>query len=130
MPRREILTISDRLAEAAIVPDLGAGLAWYDWGTAGQREPIFRACRNPSEAHPFDLALNLLVPWSNRISGGGFAFEGAFYRLEPNLPGEIFPIHGNGFSSAWTVEETQPARATLTLDSVGPGPFRYASRVI
>ena len=129
MPGREILTISDGIAEAAIVPELGAGLAWYDLVMAGRREPIFRACRNPSEAHPFDLALNLLVPWSNRISGGGFAFEGAFHRLEPNLPGEAFPIHGNGFSSMWTVEDVQPSSAALALKSLGPGPFRYASRV-
>jgi aldose 1-epimerase len=129
MPRREILTISDGSAEAAIVPDLGAALAWYDLVMAGRREPIFRACRDPSQAHPFDLALNLLVPWSNRISGGGFAFEGAFHRLEPNLPGEAFPIHGNGFSSMWTVEDVQPSSATLALVSAGPGPFRYASRV-
>ena len=129
MPRREILTISDGIAEAAIVPELGAALAWYDLLVAGKREPIFRACRNSSQAHPFDLALNLLVPWSNRISGGGFAFEGEFYRLEPNLPGEGFPIHGNGFSSAWTVEGAQPSSATVALDASGPGPFRYASRV-
>src|SRR5215469_4069045 len=99
MPRREIV-ISDGIAEAAILPDLGAGLAWYDLVTSGGREPIFRACRDFFQAHPFDLALNLLVPWSNRISGGGFAFEGEVHRLEPNLPGENFPIHGNGFSSA------------------------------
>lgn len=129
MPRREILTISDGIAEAAIVPELGAALAWYDLMIAGRREPVFRACRNPSQAHPFDLALNLLVPWSNRISDGGFAFEGEFHRLEPNLPGEVFPIHGNGFSSAWTVVAAQPSSAVLTLASPGPGPFRYESRV-
>lgn len=129
MPRREILTISDGVAEAAIVPEFGAALAWYDLMVAGRREPIFRACRDPIQAHPFDLALSLLVPWSNRISGGGFAFEGAFHRLEPNLPGEAFPIHGNGFSSAWTVEDAQPSSASLALVSPGPGPFRYAARV-
>ncbi|HXS05315.1 MAG TPA: aldose 1-epimerase [Rhizomicrobium sp.] len=128
MPR-ESLTLSDGLAEAGIVPGLGAGLAWYDVTIAGRREPVFRPCRDPSRAHPFDLALNLLVPWSNRISGGGFAFEGEFHALEPNLPGEAFPIHGNGFSSRWTVEEARAASATLALDSAGPGPFRYMSRV-
>jgi len=126
---REILTISDGLAEAAIVPELGAGLAWYDLVMAGKREPLFRAYRNPSGAHPFDLALNLLVPWSNRISGGGFAFEGEFHALEPNLQGEVFPIHGNGFSSRWTVESARPSSAAVALKSQGPGPFRYASRV-
>jgi aldose 1-epimerase len=129
MPGQKIVTLSDGICESAIVPDLGAGLAWYDLVVGGKSAPIFRRCRNPSEAHPFDLALNLLVPWSNRISNGGFAFEGEFHRLEPNLPGEAFPIHGNAFSSPWVVESRNSSRATLTLDSSGPGPFRYVSTV-
>jgi aldose 1-epimerase len=126
---REVLTISDGASESAIVPGLGAGLAWYDLLIGGKSAPIFRPCRNLSEAHPLDLALNLLVPWSNRISNGGFAFEGEFHPLEPNLPGETFPIHGNAFTSSWVVEGKNSSRATLTLDSSGPGPFRYASTV-
>jgi aldose 1-epimerase len=71
----------------------------------------------------------LLVPWSNRISQGGFAFEGRFHGLEPNVPGEAFPIHGNGFSSPWRVIEETSASAKLQLSSEGPGPFRYRAGV-
>ncbi|MGH6798365.1 MAG: aldose 1-epimerase, partial [Roseiarcus sp.] len=78
-----------------------------------------------SRAGPFDLANNLLVPWSNRISGGGFHFNGQFHQLVPNLPGERFPIHGNGFSSRWGIERATAAGAELSLRSDGPGPFRY-----
>jgi aldose 1-epimerase len=81
------------------------------------------------EAHPFDLALNLLVPWSNRISGGGFVFGGEFYRLEPNLPSELLPIHGNAFSCPWKIENRGSTKAMLSLESMGPGSFRYAARV-
>jgi aldose 1-epimerase len=123
------VTIADGVAEASIVPELGAGLARYDLMIDGRREPIFRPCREPSEGRPFDLALNLLVPWSNRISGGGFNFGSEFHRLEPNLPGERFPIHGNAFSCAWTIESRDSTWAALSLDSPGPGPFRYAARV-
>ena len=70
----------------------------------------------------------MLVPWSNRISGSGFLFAGKFHSLQPNLPGEPYPIHGNGFSSAWSVENTTPTSAELSLMSDGPGPFRYAAR--
>ena len=124
-----IVTIADGVAEASIVPELGAGLAGYDLMIDSSREPIFRPCRQPSKARPFDLALNLLVPWSNRISGGGFIFGNEFHRLEPNLPGERFPTHGNAFSCAWTIESRDSTSATLVLDSMGPGPFRYAARV-
>jgi aldose 1-epimerase len=119
------LTIIDGVAEAVIAPDLGAGLASYDLVGAAGRTPFFRACRELASAQPFDLANNLLVPWSNRISGGGFNFAGEFHRLDPNLPGEAYPIHGNGFSSSWSVERSGPARAELSLRSNGPGPFRY-----
>jgi aldose 1-epimerase len=117
--------ISDGAAQAVIVPDLGAGLAAYDVVGASGRTPLFRPCRDPSRAGPFDLALNLLVPWSNRISGGGFRFDGRFYPLAPNVPGEPYPIHGNGFSSHWLVERATANSAELSLRSDGPGPFRY-----
>jgi aldose 1-epimerase len=119
------LAINDGVAEAVIVPDLGAGLASYDLVGASGRTPLFRPCRNPSRAGPFDLALNLLVPWSNRISGGGFHFNGQFHPLVPNLPGEPFPIHGNGFSSRWEIERATADSAEFSLQSNGPDPFRY-----
>jgi aldose 1-epimerase len=124
-----IITIADGVAEASIVPELGAGLAGYDLMIEGRREPIFRPCRQPSDARPFDLALSLLVPWSNRISGGGFIFGSEFHRLEPNLPGEPFPIHGNAFSCAWKIESRDSTSAALSLESLGPGPYHYDARV-
>ena len=123
-----ILTLTDGVAQTVVVPELGAALASYDLVGSGNRRPIFRPCRTPSGAGPFDLASILLIPWSNRISGGGFAFGGKFHPLQPNLPGEPSPIHGNGFSSAWSVEDATAASAKLSLTSEGPGPFRYAAR--
>ncbi len=123
-----VITIGDGVAEAAIVPDLGAGLASYDLVGAGERKALFRPCRDPSAAQPYDLANNLLVPWSNRISGGGFFFAGKFHRLDPNLPGEPCPIHGNGFSSRWSIERSTSESAEFSLRSDGPGPFRYEAR--
>jgi aldose 1-epimerase len=125
---RLVVARSDGVAEASIVPELGAGVASYDLLIGGRRDALFRPCREPM-AHPFDLALNLLVPWSNRISGGGFVFGGEFYRLEANLPGEPFPIHGNAFSCPWKIESRAPTKVTLSLESTGPGPFRYAAGV-
>ena len=125
----ETLTISDGVAEAVIVPGLGAGLASYDLlGEAGP-VPLFRPCRDLAHAHPFDLAHNLLLPWSGRISGGGFRFDGTFHELAPNLEGERLPIHGNGFSSAWNTEQHTTTQASLVLQSDGPGPYRYDARV-
>ena len=113
MAAPRLITLTDGVGEATVAPDLGGGLASYDLVGAAGRAALFRPCRDLSRAGPFDLANNLLVPWSNRISGGGFHFGGRFHPLEPNLPGEPYPIHGNGFSSAWAVRSRAPALRML-----------------
>ncbi len=120
----DAIILSDGIAEAIVRPDLGAGLAAYDLLRDGTRRPLFRRAPEGT-ADPFALACNVLVPWSNRIAGGGFSFGGRFHRLAPNLPGEPFPIHGNGFQSAWRVAAATAQSVTLALASDGPGPFRY-----
>jgi aldose 1-epimerase len=42
---------------------------------------------------------------------------------------EPMPIHGNGFSSAWTTVEASADSACLALDSDGPGPFKFIAEV-
>lgn len=122
------ITLADDVAEAVVVPGLGAGLARYDF-TGGQRpQPLFRPCCDLARAGPFDLACNLLVPWSNRISGG-FNFDGRFYPLAPNLDGEPLPIHGIGFSSVWDVVEATTTRVSLAFQSQGPGPYSFEAAV-
>ena len=123
-----LLRLSDGIAEALVAADIGAGLVSYDLVGAAERIAVFRACLDPFPARPFELASNLLLPWSNRISGGGFHFAGRFHPLAPNLPGERFPNHGNGFSSAWSTASVAPERVELSLTSIGPGPFRYEAR--
>lgn len=120
-------TISMRCGDlsAEIVPGIGAGLARFDHGDT----PLFRRWMDRDRRRPFDLACNLLVPWSNRISGGGFVSDGQFHELAPNVPGEPFPIHGNGFASEWTVEAVAIDGATLSFVSKGPGPYQYRASV-
>lgn len=119
----EALVIRSGALEAEIVPGLGAGLARFDW----QGVPLFRPWRGGAD--PFGLASNLLVPWSNRVSGNGFSFEGRFHPLLPNVPGEPCPIHGNGFAAAWSVVSRREDAIELSLGSTGPGPYRYDARV-
>src|SRR3712207_6092912 len=123
-----VLTLADRYARAAVVPELGAGLACYDWMADGDPVPLFRPCRDVPRANPFDLACNVLVPWSNRISDG-FRYGGSFHPLEPNLPGEPCPIHGNGFQVPWAIAQRTASSVTLSLSSPGPPPFRYGASI-
>ncbi len=125
----DTVRIADETSEVVIVPELGAGIASYDHLVDGWM-PLFRPCRDLERARPFDLASNLLVPWSGRISGGGFHFAEKFHGLAPNLASEPLPIHGIGFSSVWEVERMDGSHATLTLSSIGPGPYRFDARVV
>lgn len=122
--------LRDGIAEVGVSPRRGAGMSAYGVRLGDRCEPLFRPLRDPASQNPFDLALNLLVPWSNRISGGGFSHRGRFHPLAPNLAGEPYPIHGNGFSSPWRVETRRDNEASLVLESEGPGPFRYNARVV
>ena len=127
MPDPEHLTIGDGVVAATITPGLGAGLSRFDYVAGGRAEPVFK----PSPRRgPRDPAMFLLLPFSNRISGGGFMFRGKFNRLEPNVPGEPYPIHGDGFVQSWRVVDADAVSARLQLRSAGEGtPFRYDARV-
>jgi aldose 1-epimerase len=122
---RETLSISAGDLRAEIVPSLGAGLARFDISRNGRPEPIFRSWPEEGTNDPNDLAAYVLVPWSNRISRGGFEFGGKFHPLEPNFPPEPYPLHGNGWISEWTTVQATPDRVELGIMSDGPGPFRY-----
>jgi aldose 1-epimerase len=125
MATPELVELTDGIVSATVRPSWGAGIGRFDQVAGGRREPLFRPEPAGGPRHPFELASQVLVPWSNRISGGGFSFRGRRYDLAPNLEGEPFPIHGNGFAIAWQLLELSRNAATLALPSDGPGPFRY-----
>lgn len=118
------IELDNGAARICVRPDLGAGLTCFDVRQDGVWQPVFRTV-DPATDHPFALANILLVPFSGRVSGGGFSFDGAFHALPRNLETEPYPIHGNGFSATWTEASRSSDSITLTLSSDGPGPFRY-----
>ena len=122
---RDAIAIAAGPLRAEIVPSLGGGLARFDRVDGGTPTPIFRPWPAEGTDDPNQLACYVLVPWSNRISGGGFPSGGRFHPLEPNCGMEPFPLHGNGWTSAWHVTAADAASASLHLSADGPGPFRY-----
>jgi aldose 1-epimerase len=124
-----MLVLDDGRASAEVHPETGAAIGRYDLFRAdGSVVPVFQTGPHQSRFGPYALGLNLLVPFSNRISGGGFRHDGAFHRLERNGPGP-YPIHGNGLSESWTVADSTERSATLELRSTGPGSFRYDAQI-
>lgn len=70
-----------------------------------------------------------LVPWSNRIREGRFAFGGRTIGLPPNRSQDRHPIHGLGFQTTWTVVDLDPARAVLEHGHA-PGAWPWAYRAL
>ena len=107
---------------ATILPELGAGLARLDAILDGRTVPLLRPVPQAPDG-PLLLGLNVLAPFSNRISSG-VPFEGVVHALEHNLAGERYPIHGDAWQRVWRVVEAGDTVATLALDG-SFGPYRY-----
>jgi aldose 1-epimerase len=114
---------------AEIVPSIGGGVARFDLATQHGPAEIFRARPERAGADPNALGLYVLAPWSNRISGGGFSFDGVFHPLSANVAGEAFPIHGDAWQAPWRVEYSDIRQARMKREARGPGPFRYQAQL-
>jgi len=126
----ETIEIQNDSARLVVIPAMGAGIAAYEaLRQDGLSVPLLRRWKPSSDADPFALACNLLVPWSNRISGGGFVYQEQFHPLAPNFPGQNHPLHGNGFQVPWNVLQSSATSVTLELRDAVVGPFRYAASV-
>ncbi|HEX9449330.1 MAG TPA: aldose 1-epimerase [Dongiaceae bacterium] len=124
--RGPLIELRTPTARLGLLPELGGALAYYDIRRADDWQPVLRPMLQHS-ADPFDAAMIVLAPWSNRISGGGFHHAGRFHVLSPNLAGQPHPIHGNAFQSAWQIKKQSDTAIDLSLRSKGPGPFDYVA---
>ncbi len=120
-----MITLDAGTAKADIAPAMGAGIASLCSGDL----PVLRPWSGDGAAGPFALGCNLLLPFSNRISRGGFRFEGENHRVAPNLPGEAHAIHGDGFQREWQQVDGSQNSARLVLNDGEIGPFHYSATV-
>ncbi|CAN7444342.1 aldose 1-epimerase [Acidovorax sp. LjRoot129] len=112
-----------------LVPSLGGSVAaWQVDGPGGADAPI--DLWRPWDGETVDLyklASFAMVPWSNRISGGGFSHNGQFHAMEPNRAGEPYPIHGDGWLQPWDIRQSASDTLEMALRSqcFGGGPYDY-----
>lgn len=98
-----------------LVPSLGGGVAAWQLDHQGDKLDVWRPWAGDTDR--YTLASFPLVPWSNRISAGGFDFDGVHYPMAPNRAGEPYPIHGDGWLQAWTLHQAQDNTVEMTLES-------------
>jgi aldose 1-epimerase len=122
------ITLESDIQRLVLAPELGGGVAAWDWKSGTQPSPLFRPWDGIScDRHT--LSCFPLVPWSNRISQGGFEHEGVFHPIHANRTEAHFPIHGDGWLQPWQLAERTENRIKLVLESrrFDGTPFHYRS---
>ena len=130
----DLITLRSGPLGLVLVPAVGGAIARF-WSEAGPSTvELLRPAPEGAAARcdPWSMASFPLVPWSNRICEGRFAFGGRRVSLAPNHPPERHAIHGLGFRAAWTLVDRGPSGVTLEHHHPGdawPWPYRAAQRV-
>ncbi|MDR6535728.1 aldose 1-epimerase [Variovorax soli] len=108
-----------------LVPTLGGSVAAWQLERAGGPLDLWRPWDGSADL--YRTASFPMVPWSNRISGGGFEAAGEFHPMRPNRAGEPYPIHGDGWLQAWQLDSLADDAATMTLHSqrFDGNPYEY-----
>ena len=128
------ITLRSGPLAVVLLPWVGGSIARFWSETAGGAVELLRPA--PAESllrrDPSSMASFPLVPWSNRIREGRFAFGGRVVALAPNYPPERHAIHGHGWGAAWTVVDASPAAAVLEYrhhPDAWPWAYRAVQRV-
>jgi aldose 1-epimerase len=114
--RADITWLQAHGQRLGLVPSLGGGIAAWQWLGAAMPVDLWRAWDGISEDR-YALASFAMLPWSNRISHGGFEHDRRFHAIRPNRVGEPYPIHGDGWLQPWTVTRTDTSQASMHLTS-------------
>jgi aldose 1-epimerase len=118
-----ILTAGD--LELSVSPSIGGSISGFEWIRGDRRVPVLRKC-NSCHENVLDAGSFPLVPYVNRIRGGRFSFRGREIRLAPNMPGDVSPLHGQGWLSPWQVERLALSEAILSFHHrPGEWPWEY-----
>ncbi|MFL6640460.1 MAG: aldose 1-epimerase, partial [Paraburkholderia graminis] len=120
------VTLANAQLRLDVAPTLGGGITRFDWRDDGALTPIFRRCRHvAADTQPNELACYPLLPYSNRIGGGHFNVAGRRVDVARNCADEPFPIHGDGWQSAWQVADSDREYVRLTLDRRDGKPYAF-----
>ncbi|MGE8188037.1 aldose 1-epimerase [Pseudomonas sp. NPDC086278] len=124
----ELLELEDQLTHLTLAPELGGSLV--NWTVRSTGQPLLR--HNDAQALstglPGKLGCYPLVPWSNRIAGGGFDCPDGWLALTPNSLTDPLPIHGSAWQQPWAVLSQSNDEIVLQLDSATPFAYRARQR--
>lgn len=121
----DTLHLHDGITQLTLAP--GAGGAIANWIVAATGQPLLRHADDQALAAgtPRQLGCYPLVPWSNRITEGGFDNPEGWLALAANADNSPLPIHGSAWQQPWQVIEHSARSALLRLESQTP--FAYTA---
>ncbi len=111
-----LITLLSERFTAGVIPQLGGALAWF-----GPADTVGVDFVRPASARAWGeqnvrlTSCYPLVPYSNRIGGGRFRFEGVDYSLRPNASISEHPLHGIGWLRPWSVTSATRDSVALSL---------------
>ncbi len=115
-------------------PQTGGAIAAFTWRNVPLLRPV--ADGRLGAQHGRAVAGYPLIPFANRVAGGRFRFAGQEYQLARNFRDDPNTIHGNAWMHPWTIAESGPTQARLTLNFAPSGelaaqwPFAYFAEQI
>ena len=102
MASTDMIRMRSSKLEALIAPAAGGSIKRLDFLNDGKRWPVLRGTDRES-LEPEDMACFPLVPYCNRIRGGGFVFRDREVAMELTKPTDPSPLHGHGWKGPWSV---------------------------
>jgi aldose 1-epimerase len=125
--------ITLRAGDAGLVlaPAVGGSIARYWRETATTPIEWLRPAAADADSwrDAYGMAAFSLVPYSNRIREGRFAFRGRQVRLPLNCPPMPHSIHGHGWQAAWHPVAVDAAQAEIEYrHPAGAWPWAYRAR--
>ena len=112
----------------SLAPACGGSITAFAWRGKALMRPAAGASALNASCFP-------LVPFSNRIAHGRFAWGGRAIEVAPNFPdcNHPHPIHGFGWLAPWEVREAQPSFAILSHNYPGgdwPWLYRAGQQIL
>jgi aldose 1-epimerase len=110
-----ILKIENADQRLGLMPTLGGSVAFWEVRRGDTWHAIWRPWAPEQDGRRFVGNLPL-VPFSNRITGGGITVDGVFHPMAPNRFDPV-PIHGNGWMHEWETREHSAHVIELGIES-------------
>lgn len=123
-----LLILENAHQRLGLLPGFGGSAAFWEVRREADWRPLWRPyARNPERR---TVANFPLLPWSNRLIGGGIHANGKFYPMGSNEAGAALPMHGTGWMHSWEVLHQRANHVEMGVESrhANGYPFHFSAR--